>query len=292
MILVFGAGGQLGQELAISAAATRTPLTGVGRDVDIADPRMVAGAIERTAASLVVNAAAFTRVDDAEREVAAAHRANVEGPAVVAAESARRDIPLIHISTDYIFDGEKGAPYLEDDEPNPLNRYGATKLAGEIAVRETHPRHLIIRSGWLFGAYGNNFLVRFLARAGQGERLGVVADRHGSPTAAVDLAEAILRIAPTLQSGRTGSPRGTYHFAGSERATWHELAAHALALRARLTGQSPELEAISSSALKAAALRPRDVTLDSRRFAAAFGFSARPWREGIERAVRQLVRSG
>jgi dTDP-4-dehydrorhamnose reductase len=220
-ILVFGAGGQLGSELVGRSTSEHLSFHFVRRaDAYIDDPIAVRRAMEMSRPALVINAAAYTNVDQAEIEREAAFRGNAEGPKVLAAACAQRDIPLIHISTHYVFDGRKCTPYLETDETCPINVYGESKLAGEIAVHELAGRVLILRTCWLFGAYRNNFLKTILRLAAERDVLHVVADQHGNPTATADVADAILEIAPRLIAGEPIT--GTYHLAGMNAATWFD----------------------------------------------------------------------
>ena len=184
-------------------------------EADIADPAAVRAAISRHKPSLVVNAAAYTKVDAAESETEAARLGNEIGPAVLAAACAAAGVPLIHISTDYVFDGSKDGAYLEDDPIAPINAYGRTKAAGERAVRETRVRHVILRTSWVYGEFGQNFLKTMLKLAATRDELRVVSDQRGCPTSTADLAAAILAIAPRLAA--SDDVWGTYHYAGSRR---------------------------------------------------------------------------
>lgn len=286
MILVFGRG-QVGEALAEQAAATGLPATVLSHgEADIADPVDVADAIDRTRPAFLVNAAAYTAVDKAESEPGAAHRANAEGPRVIAEAAARRGVPLLHISTDYVFDGTKVGAYVEDDPTAPLGVYGDTKLAGEKAVRATLPEHVILRTAWVYGRHGRNFLKTMMKLAGERPELRVVADQRGSPTSADDIAAAILRVA----AAKEGSARwGTYHFAGTGETTWHGFAARIVAEQAAVTGKRPEVVPITTAEYPTPARRPANSVLDSGRFAAAFGYRARPWEAETRRIVQALL---
>jgi dTDP-4-dehydrorhamnose reductase len=247
----------------------------------------VAGALDRIRPAFLVNAAAYTAVDKAESEPEATARANEEGPRVLAEAAARAGIPLVHISTDYVFDGRKAGAYAEDDPTAPLGVYGATKLAGEEAVRTALPQHVILRTAWVYGRHGRNFLKTMLKLAGERPELRVVADQRGSPTSADDIAAAILRVAEAAGKGR--ARWGTFHFAGSGETTWHGFAARIVSEQAALTGKHPDVVPITTADHPTPARRPANSVLDSGRFAAAFGYRARPWEDETRRIVQALL---
>jgi dTDP-4-dehydrorhamnose reductase len=291
LIVVFGAGGQVGQELTAKAARDGVRLTAIGRQTaDITDRAAVARAIRDFDASLVVNAAGYTAVDKAESEPDVAKQANAGGPAVVAAACTDAGIPIIHISTDFVFDGDKGGPYREDDPVRPLGAYGLSKAEGEEAVRGTCGHHLIIRTAWLFGAYGSNFLKTILRLAAERDELNVVADQRGSPTATADLANAILTAATAV--GRGNTAWGTYHFAGTGEATWYTFASYIVTAQARFTGRRPKVNPVPSTAYPTAARRPRNSVLDSSKFADVFDFRASPWQTAVDHVVAGLFDKG
>ena len=288
MTLLFGAGGQLGRELVRSSAARAVPLVALSRaDADIADQAAVHSALGRHVPSLVVNAAAFTKVDAAENETEAAQRGNELGPAVLAAACAAIDVPIIHISTDYVFDGSKAGPYLEDDPIAPINAYGRTKAAGEHAVRATARKHVILRTSWVYGEFGQNFLKTMLRLTATRDELRVVADQQGCPTSTADLAAAILSIAPRLMANE--NVWGTYHYAGGGVTTWHGFASRIVATQAPITGRAPRVIPISTRDYPTSAKRPANSVLDCGKFARTFGFSGRPWAEEADRITRALV---
>ena len=290
MILVFGGGGQLGRELTRVAAERDVPLSASARSsVDITDHISVARALDETKPSLVVNAAAYTKVDLAETEVAAAERGNVLGPGVVATCCAAAGIPLVHLSTDYVFDGQKEGAYVESDPVAPLGAYGRTKAAGEDAVRRALAEHIILRTAWVYSEFGNNFLKTMVRLSQQREELRVVADQRGCPTSTRDLAIAILRIAPRLTAG--GGMWGTYHFAGTGAATWHEFAERVVAAQAALTGRRPKVTAITTADYPTPARRPANSVFDCSRFSDVFGFRARPWTEEVDDVTVAAVRA-
>jgi dTDP-4-dehydrorhamnose reductase len=289
VIVLFGAGGQLGQEIAALAGETGVEVAAFGRaQVDIADAAAVRAALGGVAgASLVVNAAAYTGVDAAESEPEAARLGNVEGPRVLARAAAAAGLPLVHVSTDYVFDGSKAGAYVESDPVAPLGVYGRTKAEGEEAVRAQNPRHLILRTSWVYGRYGRNILKTVLRLAGERDELRFVADQRGCPTSTRDLAEAILAVAPRLASG--DAPWGTYHLAGTGATTWHGFVAQAVAEQARFTGRRPAVTAITTAEYPTPARRPANSELDSGAFAAAFGWRAPDWRGRVAETVAALA---
>lgn len=290
MILVFGGGGQVGQELERAGVVARVPLAALSRaEADITDRNAVADAIKRHDPLVVVNAASYTKVDLAETESEAARLANEVGPAIIGAACATAGVPLIHLSTDYVFDGCKPTGYVEGDRISPINTYGQTKAAGEKAVRESTPLHVIIRTSWIYGEFGKNFLKTVLNLAATREELRIVADQRGCPTSTPDLAQAILRIVPQLLSSKIW---GTYHFTGSGVTTWHQFACRIVAAQAPLTGRSPRVTAIPTAEFPTAARRPANSELDSRLFERVFGFRGRPWTDETDAIVRALTLAG
>ena len=221
MILLFGANGQLGRELMDQAERAGVALLPLTRsEVDIRDRAAVASAVAVAGIGMVVNAAAYTNVDGAENDPDAAFAVNAGGAANVAEACAEAGLPLVHISTDYVFDGAKQGAYREDDSVGPINIYGGSKLEGERGVRRANPRHVILRTSWVYGVYGHNFLKTIVRLAAESDELRVVADQCGCPTSTTDLAEAILQI----WTKRDVAPWGTYHFAGQGVTTWHGFA--------------------------------------------------------------------
>ena len=291
MILIFGGGGQLGQELTARAARAGMPVVALGRDqADISDRGQVAEAIGSVKPGVVINAAAYTNVDRAEKEPDVAMRANQAGPAVLAEQCAVIGLPLIHFSTDYVFDGEKVGAYREDDPVAPLGVYGRSKLAGEEAIRALHADHLILRVAWVYGRYGTNFLKTMLRLGQEREELSVVADQYGCPTSTEDIAEAVIRLAALAMRGDL--PFGTYHFTGTGETTWYGFASAIMKDAAEITGRSAAVTPISSSDYPTIAKRPANSVLDSSLFERTFGFRARPWQEATRQVVADLLTSG
>jgi len=290
VILVFGGNGQLGQDLMRAAASRAIALRTLSRaDADIADSVAVAAALSHWKPNLVVNAAAYTKVDLAESHVEDARRDNEVGPAVLASACAIAGVPMVHISTDYVFDGTKEGAYLESDPVCPINVYGRTKTAGEDAVRRMLKRHVIVRTAWVYSEFGHNFLKTILRLAATRDELRIVADQHGSPTSARELAEVILNIAPVLL--RDKDIWGTYHYTAAGVTTWHGFASRVVAIQAPITGRSPRVVPIRTAEYPTAAKRPANSSLDCRLFAQVFGFSPRHWTEGVDATTRTLVTS-
>jgi len=290
MIVVFGGNGQLGQELTRAAASRVITLQALTHaEADITDSAAVAVALARWKPDLVVNAAAYTKVDLAESNVADARRINETGPAVLACVCASAGIPMVHVSTDYVFDGTKESAYCERDPVCPINAYGRTKAAGEDAVRRILKRHVIVRTAWVYSEFGQNFLKTILRLAATGDELRIVADQYGSPTSAREIAEAILHIAPLLL--RDQGLAGTYHFTADGVTTWHGFASRVVAIAAPITGLNPLVIPIQTARYPTAAKRPANSCLDCRLFVQTFGFSLRYWSEGVDATTRVLAAS-
>jgi len=287
-ILVFGARGQVGRELVALAAARRIPVVGLSRaEANITDDYAVRAAIDMHRPIAVVNVAGFSAVNRAEREPEAAAAANVTGPAVLAAACGDAAVPLVHLSSAYVFDGTKKGAYVENDKAAPVDVYGRTMAEGEAKVREAAKRHIILRTSWIFSTYGRNFLRTTLRLAAERDELRMVADQFGCPTASIDLAEAMLVVVRRL-SEKTNLA-GTFHFAGIGRTSWHGFAEEIVRRQALFTGRSPKVTAITSAEYPSAAKRPANCELDSSKFHATFGFRARPWQERVGEVVAQLL---
>jgi dTDP-4-dehydrorhamnose reductase len=285
VILVLGGLGQLGTELSVRAGEAGVPLAAVGHaEVDVADPKTIARAIAKYRPTLIVNAAAYNNVDRAENQIAQAERTNALGASVVAASAKRAGLPLIHISTDYVFDGEKGTAYVESDPVSPLSAYGRSKEKGEEGIRNSHPQHLILRTSWLYGVYGTNFLKTVVRLAAEQDTLGFVAAQRGTPTSTADLAKAILIAAEAI--GKGTAAWGTYHVAGQGTTSRHGMASAIVAAQARFTQRKPPIATIAVP--ENTARRPANSSLDSSKFAAAFGYAPGDWKEAVKHTVNLL----
>ena len=286
--LLLGGSGQVGTEF--QALPLPRGVEVVAPDegaLDLTDRDALDSVIAEGSWSAVINAAAYTDVDRAESEEAKALAVNGEAPARLAAATSRLGIPLVHISTDYVFDGCKGAPYVESDAPSPLNAYGRTKLAGEQGVAGGNPRHLILRTSWVYSPYGRNFVRTILRLASERDRLTIVADQRGCPTAAHDVANACLSLALRCASSRESGPYGLYHFAGGGGATWHEFAKAIIEL-ARLP-RSIEVAPIGTEDYPTPAKRPLDSRLDCSALDRDFRIKPRPWRKALKDTLDRLL---
>ncbi len=290
MILLFGAGGQVGQQLSHDARARNIALTSLSREhVDISDYGRVSDAIRHFKPSVVVNAAAYTNVDQAEVEPDAAFLANAQGPENVARACRLANIPVLHFSTDYVFDGKKTGPYLESDRVVALGVYGRSKAEGEDKVRAETAEHVILRTAWVYGEFGRNFLKTILRLAGERDELRVVADQRGNPTSTRQIAEAVFSIVPRMIE-RT-CPFGTYHFAGCGVTTWHAFAEKIVAVRARFAGKSTPVVAIRTEDLPTKVPRPANSELDCDLFIKTFGVQPQAWSSECERVAWSLCRT-
>jgi dTDP-4-dehydrorhamnose reductase len=290
-ILLCGAGGQVGTELRRQIWPEGWRIVATDRpELDITDRAAVDAAFAREQPAIVINAAAYTAVDRAESEPEAAWAGNCAAPGNLAAACRAAGIPLVHISTDYVFDGSKEGPYLEDDPVNPLGVYGRSKEAGERAVRDALPEHVILRTAWLYSAHGHNFVKTMLRLAETHPSLRVVADQRGSPTSAADIAAAIAVIARRIVTGQ--GRWGTYHCAGAGAGTWHRFAEAIFAAAAPWRGAPPAVTAIGTADYPTPARRPANSVLDCRRIAAAYGIVPRPWQDALADVVRELYEGG
>ncbi len=282
-ILITGGTGQVASALATSGGnATRI----VGRPTfDFDRPETIVATFRATAPALVINAAAYTAVDAAEDDPEAAYRANRDGPGALAQLCAAADIPLIHISTDYVFDGTKGAPYVETDATHPTGVYGASKLAGEYEVLTIHPRTIILRTSWVYAPTGKNFVRTMLRVGAERDRVRVVADQRGCPTSAADLADAILAIAARLREGWQDSYAGVFHAAGTGETTWHGLAVATFEEAEKFGARPPIVEPITTADYPTKAKRPADTRLDCAKLATVFGVRLPAWRGSLARAI-------
>jgi len=290
-ILVTGGNGQLASALA--AAAGARPLVVVGRPrFDFDRPDTLPDLLREVAPSAIINAAAYTAVDRAETDAEAAGRANRDGPAMLAEYCARAGIPLLQISTDYVFDGLKGVPYVETDQTSPTCVYGATKLAGEQAVLAACPRAMVLRTSWVYAARGKNFVLTMLRLGAERDSLSVVADQIGCPTAAPDLAAAILGIVDRIgENDWRNEYAGVFHAAGAGSVSWHGLAGAIFAAASRHGARTPTLNAITTAEYPTAARRPPDSRLDCGKLACVFGLQLPPWRASLDRVVDEVFRA-
>jgi dTDP-4-dehydrorhamnose reductase len=290
-ILVFGAGGQVGHEVCRAVWPPSYDLSPLDRSAgDITKPAAVSALIARQRPDLVINLAAYTAVDRAESEADMAWAVNCAGAAHVAAACGDNGTPLIHLSTDYVFDGTKPGPYREEDAVNPLGVYGRTKEAGERAVRAAVASHIILRTAWVYGAHGANFVKTMLRLGAKRPVLRVVADQYGSPTAAADIASTLVAVARSVEHGATSW--GTFHFAGDGATSWHGFAEEVVDIAAQLGAwphrSKPSVQAITTDQYPTAARRPMNSVLDCRKIG-GFGISPLPWQSSLPGVVKELL---
>lgn len=283
--MVTGGSGQLASALAATAGIHR-----VGRPAfDFDHPETIESAFRAAAPRLVVNAAAYTAVDAAENDADAAYRANRDGPAILARLCAEADVPLIHVSTDYVFDGVKPEPYVETDPVAPQGVYGASKLAGEQAVMASGAKAIILRTAWIYAATGKNFVRTMLTAGKNRPRLTVVADQHGCPTTALHLADAILAIVARLDAtGWQPAYRGIVHAAGSGATTWFGLAVATFEEAGRHGANVPEVAPIATADWPTPAKRPANSRLDCTRLRDVFGVQLPHWRPSLTRTIEMI----
>ena len=281
--------GKLGQ-VALSLAERAGPDARVillGRpEMDLAEPASIAATIAAARPDVVVNAAAYTAVDKAETERDLAFAVNGAGAGAVAA-AAKLAVPLIHLSTDYVFDGSKAAPYTEADPTAPLGVYGASKLAGEQAVLAAHPGAVICRTAWVYSPFGANFVKTMLRLADTRDELGVVADQIGNPTSAQDIADCVLALAGKL-ADQQAAP-GIFHMTGSGEASWADLAEAIFAASAAHGGPSAKVRRITTADYPTPAPRPANSRLDCSKLARTYGLSLPDWRPSLAAVVARLI---
>lgn len=288
-LVLFGATGQLGWELRRCLAPLGRVRALTRQDADLEQPDVLRERLRALPFTVLVNAAAYTQVDEAERESERAFRINADAVEVMAREARRRGALLVHFSTDYVFDGRKGAPYTEDDEPRPCNTYGRSKWAGEQAIAAIAPPHLVLRTSWLYAARGRNFVRTVLARAREGQALRVVADQVGAPTCARHVAAVTAQIlAQVLRPGRRTweVPSGVYHVSARGEVSWYDFA-RAILQRLPPSERVP-LTPTTTEAWGAPADRPRYSVLDGGRLERVFGLRLPPWEEGLEAVLEEL----
>lgn len=295
-VLVFGGNGQVGRELLRAlaplgtvVATTRSGMLADGSACEVADfdrPDSLPALLDRLRPAHVVNAAAYTAVDRAEQELEAAFRANAQAPGVLARWCAAHGVPLVHYSTDYVFDGQGGTPYREDAPTAPLGVYGTSKRDGEDAVRAAGGRHLIFRTAWVYAAHGGNFLRTMLRLGAERDQLRVVADQIGTPTPAGLIADV---TAHALR--HPGGLSGTWHLTASGQTSWHGFA-EAIFAEAQAAGvltKTPMVDAIASSDYPTPARRPAWSVLDNRRLQQDFGIVLPAWQDGLKRVMAEIA---
>lgn len=284
--VVIGTSGQLALELRRQVCPSGIELIAPVK-LDLTNTEQLVRELDQLRPALIINAGAYTAVDKAETERERAFAVNAAGPATLAGWSQRNGAALIHVSTDYVFDGAKTIAYNESDDTAPLGAYGESKLAGENAVRSAIEQYVIVRTSWVFSAHGSNFVKTMLRLASERDELRVVADQYGRPTAASDLAVALWQVAARIQSG---TPRfGTFHFAGSGETTWHAFAQAIVDEQARYTGKRPRVTPIATHEYPTPARRPQNSILSTNAFEQAFKLTPRPWQQALSEVVGELL---
>ena len=289
-LVVTGREGQVVSSLLEAGQLAGVDVIAIGRpQLDLANPDTVIEAITAARPDVVVSAAAYTAVDQAEDEPDLAFRVNAVGAGKVAQAAARLGVPVIHLSTDYVFDGSASGSYVETDATAPASVYGASKLAGEQAVAAANPRNLILRTAWVYSPFGKNFVKTMLRLAADRDEISVVADQWGNPTSALDIADAILHAAATLHRDKDFAAFGIYHLAGTGEANWSGFARHILDTSRVSGGPSARVRDITTTDYPTKARRPANSRLSSAKFASAFGWSAPDWRLSTEAVVRRVL---
>ena len=286
-ILVLGSKGQLGRCLRDQLENTEHEITYTSRDqIDIANFEVINHQIADIAPEIVINATAYTAVDKAEEDQKMANLINHLAIANIAATCKHLDCWLLHISTDYVFDGASNIPYKEDDQTNPQGVYGDTKLKGELSIHASGCKHIIIRTAWVFSEYGDNFLKTMLRLGAERAELSIVGDQIGCPTYAQDLAKAIVHILASLS---LQGESGTYHYCGNERCSWYEFALNIFNEASRLKFKTPKVvKSIETSAYPSPALRPAFSVLNCCNIQNKFGVSPSNWKLGIKNSLSKL----
>ena len=291
-LYVIGTEGQVAR--ALREAAIDQPdmvIGGAGRsEIDVRQPDLLEKALAAFSPDMVINPAAYTAVDRAEFEQELAFAVNRDGAGHVATAAARIGIPVVHLSTDYVFDGTKGAPYVETDPVAPMGVYGQSKLAGEYAVAAANERHIILRTSWVYAPYGNNFVRTMLRLSAERDRLRVVDDQVGCPTYAPDIAAAIVTVARQIElSGWRNRFAGVTHLAGPDAVTWYEFAQQIMDLSEKKTGRHVAVDAISTAEYPTAAHRPANSRLCCDRMVSIFGVRLPPLDQSLEKCLDRLL---
>jgi len=288
-ILITGGTGQVGQELkAYDWPEGTACLAPTRAEMDLVDAVSVARYFEENRPDVVINPAAYTQVDRAQNDVAQAFRVNALGPAILAELTARAGIPLVHVSTDYVFDGKADHPYTETDPASAANVYGASKHAGELAVLSGNPRAVVVRTAWVFSPHGNNFVKTMIRLAGEKPSLGIVGDQHGCPTSARDLASALASIVLRMAADKD-APTGLYNFVNDGSTTWAGLAREVMK---HLPGGGVPVSDISTADYPTPAVRPANSRLNTLRIQRDYGIIPRHWKVAVQETVSELIAQG
>ncbi len=290
-LLIIGSKGQLGSELV--RECKRNDFSFLALDLpefNITDTSQVKKTLADFKPSIVINASAYTNVDKAETDLEIAFSVNSDGPVNLAASCDKNRIPIIHISTDYVFDGSKGQPYTESDPVSPIGVYGKSKEQGESKLRSILKQHIILRTSWLYGAYGNNFVKTMLRLGIENEIIQVVSDQYGCPTCAADLAEAVVDISKQIiQSSKIAW--GTYHYCGSGITTWHKFAKAIFEIASQYQNYKvSSVEAITTAQYPTRTKRPAFSALDCGLIKKHFGINTKPWQGSLEKTIARILK--
>lgn len=289
-VVVTGTRGQVASALAERAEAAGLDVVAVGRpDLDLAEPAGIAAVLERLRPDAVVSAAAYTAVDKAESEPELAHAVNAVGAGAVAAAAGCLGVPVVHLSTDYVFDGTKPSPYREDDPTGPVSVYGRTKLAGEQAIAAAAPNHAILRVAWVYSPFGSNFVKTMLRLAESRDVVRVVADQQGGPTYALHIADAVLTVARRLVEDPSPDLRGLFHLPAGGEANWAGFAEAIFAGAAARGAKACRVEPIGTADYPTPARRPANSRLAGERIAAAYGIALPRWDKGVDDCLDRLI---
>jgi dTDP-4-dehydrorhamnose reductase len=291
-LLVTGTEGQVARSLIERGPRFGVTVIAIGRPaLELARPESVREALSAVDADVIVNAAAYTSVDQAEAEPELAEAVNGAGAGAVAAAAREKGIPIVHLSTDYVFDGTGVGPYRESDAVGPLGVYGRSKLSGERAVAAAQPDHATLRTAWVYSPFGRNFVRTMLRLAESRDEISVVADQHGSPTSALDIADGVIAVARNLIA-RPGAAelRGIFHMTGEGSTTWAGFAEAIFAAAAQFDGRRPRVRAITTAEYPPRAKRPANSRLDGSRLAAEHGVRLPPWHSSLETCIERLLR--
>jgi len=292
-IAVTGNNGQVVRALLERAAGSNSEVVCIGRPaLDLGNPDTIDRAIGAVAADVLVSAAAYTNVDKAETESDLADLVNGRAPGVLAARANSLGIPLIHLSTDYVFDGTKPDPYNERDPICPINAYGRSKAAGERAVATANPRHVILRTSWVYSPAGRNFVRTMLELARKHDEVRVVADQVGSPTAAADIADGVLAVARNLTGNGRDERYGTFHMTAAGATNWAEFASAVFSASADRGGPSARVVPIASAEYHTPARRPANSRLDCAKIARVYGVSLPHWRSSLGPCITRILEQG
>lgn len=292
MILLTGASGQLGHAVAKRLAERKDDYIAVSRPIfDFENPETITSCFEQSRPSIVINAAAYTAVDQAQTEPQEAKASNHIGPLLLARLCKAADIPLVHVSTDYVFDGNKGAPYQESDPTSPTGVYGVTKRDGEDAILATGAKAVILRTSWVYSDYGKNFAKTMIAAGQKMPVLRVVADQRGTPTAAGDLADVILSIVDKIhQSGWQPDYQGIFHASGAGETTWYGFACAIFAEASKRGYCPPQVQPITTDQWPTPTRRPPDSRLDCTKLKQVFGIGLPEWRDRVEYVCHKILK--